>query len=242
MTVQSVRATGNSHALPWFGVSFATLCAMLIFFGFSFTFVPEVIHRIRPVWLYLHIAAATAWLLLVMVQAALAMQRKFALHRLIGTYGFGLGAAAAVTAFITALVLRHDSVMAHGMEGRVARIAFLSIPLNSAIVFSVLLACAWTWRHRPPIHRRCMLLATAVLTLPAVARIPGISDLGPATVMPTDLLVLTLIGVDLWRERAVHRVYWIGAPAVLAMQILALVLFLAHPDWWVRTASLLIGV
>jgi hypothetical protein len=61
-------------------------------------------------------------------------------------------------------------------------------------------------------------------------------------VLPTDLLVLTLIGVDLWRERAVHRVYWIGAPAVVAMQMLAIFLIVAHPQWWVRTAALMIAV
>jgi uncharacterized membrane protein YozB (DUF420 family) len=228
--------------MPWFGVSFATCCAMLILFGFSFTFAAEVLGRVRPIWLYLHIAAAASWLVLVVVQATLAMRRKLALHRRIGAYGFVLGATAAITAFIAALVLRHDSVVAHGAQGRIGRIAFLSIPLNSAIVFSTLLACAWVWRHRPPIHRRCMLLATAVLTLPAVARIPGINDLGPIALVPTDGLILTLVGLDLWRERAVHRVYWIGAPAVFAMQIVAVSLFVVHPDWWVRTATVLIGV
>jgi uncharacterized membrane protein YozB (DUF420 family) len=242
MTAQAITARHGRLALPWFGVAFVTSCAALIFFGFSFTFVPEVIDRVRPVVLYLHIAAAAAWLVLVIAQAVLAMQHNFALHRRIGAYGFGLGALAAITAFITALVLRHDSVVTHGADGRAERIAFLAVPLSSAIVFSAALACAWVWRHRPHVHRRCLLLATAVLTLPAVARIPVVSDLGPAALLPTDLLVLTLIGVDLWRERAVHRVYWIGAPAVVAMQMLAIFLIVAHPQWWVRTAALMIAV
>jgi uncharacterized membrane protein YozB (DUF420 family) len=246
LSVQAIKATGRSRAVPWFGASFVACCAIVIVFGFSFTFVPEVLGKIRPIWLYLHIAAAAAWLGLVVVQAVLAMQRKLALHRAIGAYGFGLGATAAVTAFITAFVLRHDSVVAHSAHddapGRIGRIAFLAIPLNSAIVFSTLLACAWLWRHRPPMHRRFMLLATAVLTLPAVARMPGISELGPLILAPTDLLILTLCGIDLWRERAVHRVYWIAAPGVIAMQLLATFLIVAHPAWWVRTASILLGV
>jgi len=228
--------------MPWFGVSFAICCAILVVFGFSFTFATEVMNKIRPIWLYLHIAAAAAWLVLVVVQAALAMRRKLALHRRIGTYGFVLGATAAITAFIAALVLRHDSVVSHGTEGRLERIAFLSIPLNSAIVFSTLLACAWAWRHRPALHRRCMLLATAVLTLPAAARIPVISDMGPLILAPTDLLVLILCGIDLWRDRAVHRVYWIAVPAIVGMQLLSAFLCVVHPQWWLRTASVLIGV
>jgi uncharacterized membrane protein YozB (DUF420 family) len=242
MSVQAFRQSTKSLALPWFGVSFVTCCAIVIVFGFSFTFAAEVIARIRPIWLYLHIAAAAAWLVLVVVQAALAMQRKLALHRRIGAYGFVLGATAASTAFVAALVLRHDSVIAHGAVGRTGRIAFLAIPLNSAIVFSTLLACALMWRHRPPVHRRCMLLATAVLTLPAVARMPLISDMGPMILAPTDLLIFALCGVDLWRARTVHRVYRIGVPAIIGMQLLATFLLVAHPVWWVRTASVLIGV
>ena len=230
------------QAAPWFGAVFVAACATLIFFGFSFTFVPEVISKVRPIWLYLHIGAAAAWLLLVLVQAVLAMRRKLALHRAIGGYGFALGAIAAVTAFIAALVLRHDSVMAHGASGRAARIAFLAIPLNSAVVFTALLAGAWAWRRHPALHRRCMLLATAVLTLPAVARMPLMGDLGPLLVLPTDLLILSLCGLDLWREGRIHRVYKIAVPAIVAMQIAATVLLVAQPDWWVRTASVLIGV
>lgn len=242
MTVETARLAGRPHAMPWFGTGFAAFCASLIVFGFSFTFVPEVIERARPIWLDLHIAAAGAWLLLVVAQAALAMRRRFALHRRIGAWGFGLGVVCAITAFITALVLRHDSVVARGEAGRAARIAFLSVPLNSAIVFSVLLACAWAWRHRPPVHRRCMLLATAVLTLPAVARIPGIGDLGPVALLPTDVLIGLLIGMDVWRERRVHPVYRIGAPGIVAMQFVTFGLYVVHPAWWVRTASVLIGV
>jgi uncharacterized membrane protein YozB (DUF420 family) len=215
------------------------LSAVLVFFGFSFTFVSEVIHQSKPFWLHLHIATATAWVILVIVQAALVMTRRLELHRRVGAYGFVLGSTAAVMATITALVLRHDSVVAHGANRRIERIAFLSIPLNTAVVFSVLLACAYVWRQRPPIHRRCMLLAAAVLTLPAAARIPVIGDMPN---LLTDLLIAILCGVDIWRERSLHRVYWIGVPAVIAMQILTLWLSLSHPDWWVRAATLMIGV
>lgn len=242
MTVQTARLAGRPQAMPWFGTGFVAVCAILIVFGFSFSFVAEVVARARPIWLYLHIAAAGAWIVLVIVQASLAMRRRFALHRRIGAWGFGLGVVSAITAFITALVLRHDSVIAHGEAGRAARIAFLAIPLNSAIVFSVLLACAWIWRHRPPAHRRCMLLATAALTLPAAARIPGLGELGPAVLLPTDLLILLLVGVDLWRERRVHLVYRIGAPGIVVLQLATFALFITHPAWWVRTASVLIGV
>jgi uncharacterized membrane protein YozB (DUF420 family) len=242
MATSAIRNGRKAHAVPWFGAVFVAACAAIIFFGFSFTFVRDVLSRARPVWLYLHIGAAVAWVLLVVVQATLAMRRKLSLHRRIGSYGFVLGAIAAVTAFIAALVLRHDSVVAHGASERAARIAFLAIPLNSALVFTALLAAAWGWRTRPAIHRRCMLLATAALTLPAFARMPGLGDLGPLLVVPTDVLIATLCAIDLWREGTIHRVYQIAVPAIVALQIASTVLLVAHPAWWVHTASILIGV
>jgi len=60
--------------------------------------------------------------------------------------------------------------------------------------------------------------------------------------LPTDWLILTLGGVDLWRARRWHRVYWVGARLVVAMQYLTTWLFIVHPNGWVRTAALLIGV
>ena len=161
-------------AIPWFGIAFAGACTTLIFFGFSFTFVSEILLRVRPLVLYVHVATAASFMILVVVQAALVMRRKLALHRRIGELGFYLGTIAAVSAFASSLVLRHDSVMSHTADQRIASIAFLSIPLNGVIAFSILLACAYFWRHKSAVHRRCILLAAAVLTLPAVARIPVI--------------------------------------------------------------------
>jgi len=238
-----VEARVTTPAIPWFGIAFVGACTTLIFFGFSFTFVSEVLFRVRPFVLYVHVATAASFMILVVVQAALAMRRKLALHRRIGEFGFYLGATAAVSAFASSLVLRHDDVMSHSADQRVARIAFLSVPLNGVIAFSILLACTYFWRHKSAVHRRCILLAAAVLTLPAVARIPVIGTAhGIWSFVPTDGLILLLCGIDLWRDRRLHPVYRIGVPGVFGLQGLTMWLFLAQPDWWVRTAAFLCGV
>jgi len=229
-------------AMPWFGLAFAASCTILIFFGFSFTFFSRVISSLRPLVLYAHVATAASWVILVVVQAALAMRRKLALHRRIGEWGFRLGAFAALSAFATALALRRESVLRTADEARrVARLAFLSIPLNGAIAFSALLACAYVWRHKPAIHRRCILLGAATLTLPAVARIPEIGD-GPWVAAPTDGFMLLLVAVDLIRERRLHPVHWIAVPLIVALQQFSAWLFQARPEWWVQTASFLCGL
>jgi hypothetical protein len=90
------------------------LIAGTVFFGFGFTIVPDVILRLRPAVLYIHVASAAAWMVLLVTQAALARNRQIGLHRKIGAYGLWVGGVAAASAFATALVLRHDSVVQHG--------------------------------------------------------------------------------------------------------------------------------
>ena len=238
----STITTAARRSGPWFGLGFVLACTLLVFYGFSFTFLGRVVEQLRPLVLYAHVATAGSWLLLLVAQAALARSRKLALHRRLGKYGFILGVLAAASAFGTALVLRHDAVVGGGLDHRAANIAFLAIPLNGAIAFSILLACAYLWRLRPDRHRRCMMLAAAVLTLPAAARIPGIGDRGIWALAPTAALLLILCAADLWREKRLHKVYLIGVPAYLAQTFACVWLATSAPDWWVRTAAFLCGV
>lgn len=237
VTMGNARAGGSR-----FGLIFVGGCTLLVFFGFSFTLLSRVIEQLRPLVLYLHAASASAWLLLLVAQAWLAKSRKLALHRRFGKYGFILGMFVAVSAFAAALVLRHDAVIAHGLGERPARLAFLSIPLNGAIDFSILLVCAWLWRFRPDIHRRCMLLAAAVLTLPAVARIPIIGKSQIWGYAPTLVLLLILCIADLARNKRLHPVYAYGVPAILTFQFTTQWLYDTAPTWWVQLAARLCGV
>jgi hypothetical protein len=238
----SVTASGARRSRPWFGLAYVVACALLVFSGFSFTFLTAVVDRLRPLVLYAHIVTAAAWLVFLVTQAALARSRKLALHRQLGNYGFVLGALVAVSAFAASLILRHDAVLLHGSDHRAARIAFLAVPLNGAIAFSILLACAYVWRLKPDMHRRCMLLAAAVLTLPAVARIPVIGKSEFWSYMPTLSLLLLLCAADLWRERHLHRVYLLGVPALIAMHSFCNWLADNSPAWWVTAAAWLCRV
>jgi uncharacterized membrane protein YozB (DUF420 family) len=225
-----------------FTLGFAVLVTATVFFGFSIAIVPRVIQQLRPAVLYVHVVTAAAWMLLLIAQAALARNGKIALHRRLGVYGLWLGAIAAVTSFATALVLRHDSVISHGADQTIKRIAFLSIPLNGFVAFSVALGLAALWRTRPAYHRRCMMLAAVALLGPGLARIPLLAAIpgGIDTVQVTTLAVLC--AHDLWTERRLHRVYLAGAPLMIALGVASIYLYLAHPAWWVATARWMILV
>jgi hypothetical protein len=224
----------------YFGVSL--LSAVIIVGGFSFSVGPDLLFRLRPAVLYLHALTALTWIILVVVQAVLVRNRNVALHRKIGAWGLWLGAVASVTSFFTALILRHDSVIRHGDDRIVERIAFLSIPLAGFVIFTVTLALAAYWRKRPAFHRRAIMLSWTGLMGAAVARMPVLGDLPFFGDALPDALILLLCAQDYWTERRVHPVYLVGLPLVLVMQIGAAYLYQQHPTWWVATARFMIGV
>ena len=238
----SAIAGGVRRKAPIFGLTYVLICALLVFFGFSFTVLTRVVERLRPWILYVHVATAAGWLVLVVVQAWLARSRKLALHRRLGGYGFILGVLAAASAFAASLVLRHDAVVLRGSVNRAHNIAFLATPLNGAIAFSILLAFAYVWRIKPEVHRRCMLMAAAVLTLPAVARIPVIGKSELWSYMPTLSLLLVLCVADVWRNKRLHKAYLIGVPALIALHSACNWLVDTAPTWWVRAAAWLCQV
>jgi hypothetical protein len=219
------------------------LAAALIIFGFSFSVGPDLLFRLRPAVLYLHALTAVTWVVLVVVQAGLVRKRNLALHRKIGVYGLWLGAVVSATSFLTALILRHDSVIRHGNDGRVdARIAFLSIPLAGFVVFTATLALAAYWRNRPALHRRCIMLSWTGLMGAALARMPFLDGVKHAETVLTIGLVIALCGQDWWTARRLHPLYLISLPLILAVQQGADYLFSSHPAWWVATARAMIGV
>ena len=87
-----------------------------------------------------------------------------------------------------------------------------------------------------------MLLAAAVLTLPAVARIPVIGKSEFWSYVPTLTLLLILCAADLWRERRLHKVYLIGVPALIILHSICNWLADNAPAWWVKTAAWLCHV
>jgi hypothetical protein len=225
-----------------FTLGFIVLVTATVFFGFGINFVPLVIKQLRPAVLYVHLVTAASWMLLLIAQAALARQGKIALHRKIGVYGLWLGTIAAISAFATALVLRHDSVVGHGTDQAVRRIAFLSIPLHGFVAFSVSLGLAAFWRTRPAYHRRCMMLAAVALLGPGLARIALVDTIpgGANTVQLATLAVLC--GHDLWTQRRLHRVYLAGVPLMIALGGVSMYLYVARPAWWVAAARWMIAI
>src|SRR5277367_183468 len=126
----------------------ALLMAGLSVWGFSQTVDARLLHAKppRPLLLWFHGAAFSAWIVLFIAQSALVRVRKVRVHRTLGWFGAALAATMVVSSFsISVVMFRFDRTVLHGKDVS----SFLSILWCDMIVFGALMALAIYFRKRP---------------------------------------------------------------------------------------------
>jgi cytochrome bd-type quinol oxidase subunit 2 len=224
----------------WFYPASAALALGLAIGGFSITYLSPMLEGASrpPLLVHLHAAAFSSWLLLFLVQSCLVEAGRVRLHRTLGVAGVLLVPLMIASGCQVALTSTAGFV-ADG-AGDAAR-AFLLVPLTDLVIFAGLVAFGLAYRRRPQIHRRLMLLATAALLPPAIARafIPlGVMSTWPST-FAADLFLVAAIGRDLWLDRRVHPAHRWAAAWILAVHILRELS--ADSAVWLSIARRLIG-
>jgi hypothetical protein len=196
----------------------AAMLAALVAIGFAQTFYLRVFFAAPALpWLvHVHGALITAWFVLVLVQASLIGARRVELHRRLGMLGATIAAAIVV---VSPIVL----VRATARELASANVDpfwFVIFGVDTVILldFAALVGIALALRHRSDIHKRLMLLATASMLLPAIARLPLATV---TTWLAFYAAVLVPVAIDTLRHRRLHPAFGWGALAVLGSQQLA---------------------
>ena len=240
MTTQTAAVRDPVRPLPVFYLAMAGIFAVIAFTGFTRTYLlPVVMHRFEgPALVHLHAILLFGWVVLFAWQSSLVRRGRLAAHRAWGMAGISLATGVVFTAM--ALVVRGlDAAHAAGNFDRVRLPAIA--PLSHIALFAVFVAAAVASVRRPDVHRRLMLLATANLLPPAVARLFGVvlapANTGrPNMALVTDvnlafsvtlaaaLVVDLLIGVAIaydWRMRGrPHSAYVIGGACTLLVHLL----------------------
>jgi len=205
------------RVLRWFYLAMSWLMLAVVTYGFSRTIGPALLHAQRPartvVLLSIHGAVFYAWMLFMIVQAALVRLRHIRLHRLLGWFG---AADAALVVIMGLWANFHQP----------APLALEMVGVLSMAGFGIPVALSILWRTRPAYHRRLLLIGTAMLTNAAFARFPGTYLPGHFFYAGTDLLIAIGIAHDLWSEQRIHIVYRYALPLFLVAEIAALV-----PAW-----------
>jgi hypothetical protein len=185
----------------------AVLVLVTVFVGFSRTFYLAGVFKADPIppLLYIHGAAFSSWVLLLIVQTSLVATGRVGLHRRLGLLGFCLACLMVVLGLLVATnaMVRHfDEVEAMHMQAEFR--GFYAAQTCDMLIFSTLIYFAFRNRLNPAAHKRLILIATIALLDAAFARWP-IDVVSKHFQWDCFALLLILIAHDLWSKRKIHR-------------------------------------
>lgn len=198
--------------------------------GFSRTVGDSLFHANppRPVLLWVHGAAFSAWMIFFIAQSGLVRVHKVSWHRFLGWFGAGLAATMVVLGCVINVVMtRFHTLQLHEPDGS----AFMSIPYADMIVFGGCVGLAIYWRKRPDYHRRLLFMATCQLMDAGFGRFAFVFDHNLFYPL-LDLLIVLGMARDLVVDGRVHKVYLYALPAMIVVQSVAMYLWRVNPAWW----------
>jgi hypothetical protein len=205
---------------PDFYVVMSIALFALVAFGFSHTVPGDFATPGFPPFLAVHGAVFAAWMLLFIAQPALVAAGATRVHRGLGWLGLALA--------IAMLGLGGSAILFGLWSGQLPPFyphgLFLVRGMIALVTFFVLIVAGFAFRRQPQWHKRLLLCATIVVTLPALERSLPLPAWGAAWPFFVDGIAdsILLIGpiVDLIERRRVHPAYFYGVGIPLAGQLL----------------------
>lgn len=257
-----LSGTPRAHAVDrWIYVFTAASFIAIVLAGF----IPSSLEKIAavqagqrppfPVVMHMHAVLMGSFLILLLAQTTMVATGRCAAHMKLGLASLVVAPAIVVVGFLLA-VGNYQAVWGAAVSGPVEvreRMAALGLRLDNilllqtriGILFPIFLAIGLSARrHNPGLHKRMMILATAV-TLPAgIDRIPWLPTTLPESPVGPDVYTLLAISPmfvwDVVRNGYVHKAYWIWLGIALPFTVTVHMLW--DTPWWHASARQLIGV
>lgn len=258
-----LSGTPRAHAIDrWIFVFMAAWFIAIVLAGF----IPDSLMKIGmvqagqrapfPMVLHMHAVVMGAFLLLLLTQSWLMATGKRALHMQLGVAGMVLAAVVVIVGFVLVPTMYHQLwYAAQGAttpEAKTATgqaLAFWNkitlLQIRIGILFPLFIAIGLRARGQEAgLHKRMMILATAMPLPAGIDRIPWLPQTMPGNPISVDLYTLAAISPmlvwDVIRNGRVHRAYWIVLAAYLPCAIAVHALW--NSDWWAGMVPRLMGV
>lgn len=257
-----LSGTPRAHALDrWIYVVTAAGFVAIVLAGF----IPSSLAKIAavqagerppfPLILHMHAVLMGMFLLLLLAQTSLVALGRCDLHRRLGLAAVVIVPALVVVGFVLVWTNYHAGWNALQIAPPDAREQFervvlrrdnvMLLQLRIGILFPLLLAIGLRARGSDAgLHKRMMILATAMALPPGIDRIPWLPTTLPGGPLATDLYTLLALSPmlvwDVVRNQTVHRAYWIWL--ALSLPFTAAVHGLWNSEWWHWAAPQLMGV
>lgn len=260
--VDVLSGTPRAHAIDrWIFVFMAAWFIAIVLAGF----IPDSLMKIEmvrtgqrppfPIVLHMHAVAMGTFLLVLLAQTTLMATGRRELHMKLGVFGVALAAALVVIGFVLAPTMYHQvwaGAQAAPPEAREKALGALSfvenillLQIRIGILFPLLLAIGLRARRgNAGLHKRMMILATAMAIPAGIDRIPWLPSTIPANPLSADLYTLLAVSPmfvwDVVRNGRVHRAWWIWLAVFLPFAVLVNALW--DTPWWHSTAKAIMGV
>jgi len=207
-----------------------------------------------PPILHIHAVLMGSWLTLLLLQAVLMATGRRSFRLQLGLLGMVLAPAMVIAGFVLIPTMDGQIVdgIRHGPPEAAAQLkAILPLVMNimliqmrAGLVFAVLVAVALKLRQSDSeTHKRLLFLATAAPLPAATDRITWLPSTMPGAAWTVELWPLAVLAPlilwDLYRQRAVHRAYWIWIAVSIVPATLMHALW--GSPWWFKTALGLLG-
>lgn len=257
-----LSGTPRAHAVDrWIYVITAASFIVIVLAGF----IPDSLMKIEmvrtgqrppfPAILHLHAVLMGSFLLLLLAQTWLMATGRRELHMKFGVIGVAVALALIVVGFLLvktnyqALWAATQSPVPETREQALGGLKvwenIMLLQIRIGILFAVFLAIGINARgSNAGLHKRMMILATAMALPAGIDRIPWIPHTMPASPLSPDLYTLLAVSPlliwDLVRNGYLHRAWWIwlliNIPFVIALHALW------DTPWWHATAKTMMGV
>lgn len=208
-----------------------------------------------PLVLHMHAALMGTFLLLLLTQTALMATGRRQLHQRLGIVAFGVAAVLVLVGLVLVPTMYHQIWNAAQAAPPAAREKLkqivlirdnvMLIQLRIGILFPLFLLIGLRARGlNAGLHKRMMILATAMPLPAAIDRITWLPTTFPVSPLATDLYTLLAVSPmflwDLFRNRKIHPAYliWLGVNLPFAIAVHGL----WGTEWWHSIAPRLMGV
>lgn len=257
-----LSGTPRAHAIDrWIYVFTAASFIAIVLAGF----IPSSLAKIAavqagerppfPLILHVHAVLMGSFLLLLLAQTTLVATGRCDLHRRLGLVAMVLAPALVVAGLILVPATYHaawNAAQNAPPEAReqlqqvvLIRDNIMLLQLRIGFLFPLLLLIGLRARGREAgLHKRMMILATAMALPAGIDRIPWLATTLPESPLAPDLYTLLAVSPmfvwDVVRNRGVHKAYWIWLAVCLPFAVAVHGLW--NTEWWHSTASQLMGV
>lgn len=235
----------------WIYVFMAALLIAVVLVGF----IPDSLQKIAaveagqrppfPLAMHVHAVLMGSWMLLLLAQTTLMATGRRNGHMQLGVAGMVLAPALVIAGVIlvpTNLQVAVAFFAGAGEEAQLQLNGFLNymtdialIQLRVAVCFLLLVVLAMRARKRDSgLHKRLIILATIVPMPAALDRMAFLYNSMPESPFTAELWPLFCIAPmflwDLYRQRSIHKAYWIYAAVQLPAALIVNGLW--GSDWW----------